>query len=283
MLNGFHRARQEIKNDKALHAASIGNNRHQIIRAGFRLRCIIGGNRTAHDDAAIKIDVVERCFKDGAAYIVEKYIPFIGAVMCDLGGYVFRFVINDRIKTGFFRQPAAFFFSAGNADHVAALQFGNLSDNRSGRTGRAGNQNRFTGFRHANIHQAEIGRHTSNAQNGKHHFRRHARRYFIHAGRAFARCNDRIVLPAAGGLHQFACGKIGMIGGDDLRYAACAHRFANLNRRQIAGSVNHPVALCRVKRQHQVFDQNFVVTDLRHLGFGIGEILWANHAIGAGR
>ena len=79
--------------------------------------------------------MIERGFKCRASNIIEEYVPFIMAMMGDLGRNIFGFIIDNRVETGFLGQPAAFLFATGNTDNAAAFQLGNLPNNRTSGTG----------------------------------------------------------------------------------------------------------------------------------------------------
>ena len=88
-------------------------------------------------------------------------------------------------------------------------------------------------------------------------------------------------MPAPGGLHQITYVEVAVTRFHDLAYRTCAHDLTQTYRGQVAGAIDHPVALGGVKREIQITNEHFLIPRGGHGGFGVFKVIGANHAVGA--
>ena len=99
------------------------------------------------------------------ADIVEIEIDAVGAGTADRRGQiVLRLVVDDRIEAQFVGEPGAFLRSAGDADHTAGLDAGDLCGDLPHAAGGGRDQHALARLHRADIAHPEIGGHRAEAE-----------------------------------------------------------------------------------------------------------------------
>ncbi|MEJ0047927.1 MAG: hypothetical protein WDN04_18750 [Rhodospirillales bacterium] len=199
------------------------------------MRRMTGVHDLAADILEIDIDAVRR----GGGQLLA---PIRGAI------------IDGRVETQVLDDVAAFLGAAGYADHAHAEDLADLADDGADGTAGGGDQQRFPGFRRAEIRQAEIGGKAGAATDIEQRRQRDRQAGGQHLHRV-GRAGDRIILPAEHAVHQVAGREIGVFRGDDLADAVTAHDFAELHRRHVLLDVGDPDAVRGIEREIERADQ----------------------------
>ena len=151
-----------------------------------------------------------------------------------------------------FHRVLAFLRRAGDADHAAALDLGNLPHHRSNRTGGSRKHHGFTGPGLADIQQAHVGSKAGHTQHTQRVGYRLYARIQLHQARPIG---QGVLLPAGEGRDQVARGKVRMIGGDHLGHGAAHHHLTQFHPVSIAVARGHPTAHVGVQREVAGFQQ----------------------------
>src|ERR1700736_4782567 len=101
---------------------------------------------------------------DRAADVLEIHVYPLRAETVESRADVLGFVVDGRIETQVFDNPAALFRTAGDAHDPAALEIADLADDRPDRACRCGDDQRFPLTRLADIEKSEIGGDASRTQ-----------------------------------------------------------------------------------------------------------------------
>ena len=150
---------------------------------------------------------------------------------------------------------------------AAALDLGDLSDQRARRAGGAGDDDGLARDRTADVEKAEIGGHADHAEDAHREFDRSAGGQLVQADRL---CHD-IVLPAHEAEHDIADLEGGTVRRFDPARAERAHDLADLDRRQI-GVAGDPGALGRVAGQDQIADDHLAFAGRGRLRLDEGKV-----------
>src|SRR5436853_708557 len=129
--NGFHGARHVIRDEKAFEPRPLDNQLHQVIWAGGRLRGIVLRDQTAQRNARVEVDPAQHRIENFAADVFKINVDAVRAMLLQAVTDQFILVINRRIESEFFDQPATFFRAAGNADNAQTFDLADLADERA--------------------------------------------------------------------------------------------------------------------------------------------------------
>ena len=220
----------------------------------------------------------EHGIENVAADVIKIHIDAFRAFALEAGNHILVFVVDGAIETQLINQELALVGAAGNADHTATLEFGDLPGNAAHRAGGAGNHHGFAGLRLANVEQGEIGGHTGHAQCGQIQRQRGAARVNLVEALGFA---EEVILHTQGAVHIITDGKCRVLRSDHLANTEGAHHFTQANRRNIRLGVVHPAAHGRVQGQVFVLHQNLPRAWLAEVGFYITEGFPAGQALRA--
>src|SRR6516164_3224645 len=99
----------------------------------------------------------EARLEDVAADIVEINVDAVRRRGLERLEDIAFLVVDRGIEAEFGREPAALFLAAGDTDDAAALDPGDLADDRTHRARGGGNYHGLAGLRLADVEQAEIG------------------------------------------------------------------------------------------------------------------------------
>ena len=150
------------------------------------------------------------------------------------------------VETEFVDHVTAFVGAAGDADDAAALELGDLSDDRADGAAGGADHDRFAGLGLADVEQPHIRGKSGHSQHAERERRfRHGR---IKLDEALA-VGDRVALPAGLAEHQVAGFEIGVLRGFDARDGATDHHLADRDRRGVGRRVAHATAHIRVERE----------------------------------
>ncbi len=159
----------------------------------------------------------------------------------DLAGLV----VDGRVEPQLVHQPGAFVRPAGDADHLATHQLGDLAHDRTRGPGRAGDHHRVAGLGLAHLDEGQVGRLAGAAQHAQRRGRRHA---LGNPGQPGA-VQHRDLAPAGGAGHQVTRREVRVTRFQDLAQARARHQAADLHRVHIAGDILHPALLRRIEGQ----------------------------------
>jgi hypothetical protein len=168
------------------------------------------------------------------------------------------FVVDAGIKAQLLDHPLALGGTAGNADHAAALELGDLAHGLADGTGRTRHHDRFAGLGHAHVHQAEVAGHAGHAQHVEPLRQRAGAQVDLGQAVAFDLVggNGDVFLHAKGGAHVVTDCELVVFGGNDLAHPTCAHDFANAHWWDVALAFVHPAAHGGVQRQGQGLERD---------------------------
>ena len=120
-------------------------------------RGVVGGDQPAHGDAAEQVHLHQHGVEDLAADVLEVDVDALGRGGLELGGEVAGLVVDAGVEAELLRHVAALVGAAGDADGAAALDLGDLADDRADRAGGRRDHHRLAGLGLADLEQAEIG------------------------------------------------------------------------------------------------------------------------------
>ncbi len=103
------------------------------------------------------VEKEQRGVENLAADVIEIDVDALGAVLRQGCLHVFRLVVDAGIKAKFVYDVIALRGAAGNADHTAAFDLGDLTGNRADGAGRAREDHRLARLCLTNLEQAEVG------------------------------------------------------------------------------------------------------------------------------
>ena len=214
-----------------------------------------------------------------AAHILEIDVDAVRAGGGERGFQVPAGPVVDRgVHPGLVAEPGAFLVRAGGADHAAALQLGDLADDRADRARGRRDEHRLALLRPADVEQADIGRLARHAEHADIGLERRDVRIDGPERLAVGRM---VVAPApASAEHMRARGKASALRLLDAPDEIAVQRLADLERRRIALPVADAPADIGIDRHPERADQHFALAGDRH-GRGLqGEILGRRQADG---
>src|SRR6516162_7640880 len=152
----------------------------------------------------------------------------------------------------------ALVLAAGNADHVAAFDPGDLADDRADRARGRRNHDGLAGLRLADLEQAEIGGEACNAIDAE---EMRQRLHLRHLGEVLCRYS-RIILPAGVAKHDVTGCQARRPGCDDFGDRAACHNRVGFDSRAIRRAM-HPGAVGGIERDEARAQQSFAVIRFR--------------------
>ena len=194
----------EVHHDEALHDQALHHDQAgHAARPGRRRHAVILRDRAAAGDAAAIVHLRQAGFENVAADIVEIDVDAFRRRGLQRLERRTVLVIDRGIEAEFAGQPVALVLAAGDADDMAALDLGDLADDRSDRAGRGRDHDGLAGLRLADIEQPEIGGEAGDAVDAEQMRHRLDPR---HLAQVLCR-HGRIILPAGIAEHDVARGQ----------------------------------------------------------------------------
>src|SRR6185312_133618 len=146
-----------VENDEALHPAAADEQVDVVARSGRSAGFVVAGNRTAQDDPAAHRELTEADVEQFPADVVEVEIDAVWADGLETRGDVRLFVVDRGVEPEFVDEPRALRCASGDAnDTRGALDAGDLSHRRPGRSGGARNDDGVALLDAPNVEQAEV-------------------------------------------------------------------------------------------------------------------------------
>ena len=186
-------------------------------------------------------------------------------------GQRLRLVVDHRVEAGDVAQPGGLLVRAGRADHVAALDLGDLGGDRAHRAGGGGDEHLLAVLQRARFQQAAIGGDPGAAE------RVHIdaeRQVGVGAQHAHARAvAEEAVAEAAAVADDVAVLELGVAALNHAADAAAEHGGVQ----RLVGV--EPGPHVGVDREQQVVDQHLALAGIGELGLHQGEILGHRYAV----
>src|SRR5947207_5645708 len=133
---------------------------------GGRYAVVLRDRAAAGDPAAI-VHLRQTGFEDVPANIVEIDIDAVWRGGAQGLEHRAVLVVHRSVETEFGCQPVAFVAAAGNSDDSAALDLGDLADDRSDRAGGGRHYDSLAGLWFTDLEQSEIGGEPGDAVDAK--------------------------------------------------------------------------------------------------------------------
>jgi len=160
---------------------------------------VVAGDGAAQHDAGPSRDAPQHLVQDRAAHVVEVDVDAIGTQRGEAPAYVFGLVVDGRVEAGFGGEPAAFLRAAGDADHAAALEAGDLTGHRAGGARGSRNDHCLTRPGLPHVEHAEVGGEAGDPEHAERERWLHARGKLREAV-----AGERVLLPASHARHEVA-------------------------------------------------------------------------------
>ena len=143
---------------------AIDQERKIVRRAFDPGGAVVLRDGAADDNARSARDLSQHSVKNVAADVVEVDVNTLGAMFLQGGANILRFVVNSGVEAEVLCEIAAFLRASGDANHVAALDPGDLTYHHADRARSAGDDYGLSCLRLAYIQQSEIGGHAGHAE-----------------------------------------------------------------------------------------------------------------------
>lgn len=131
-----------VEDDEALHLDALAQDRahqrRQAVRPGWQLGVVVVGDDAADRDPGLGVEQREDSVEDLAADVLVIDVDAVRAGLGQSFGEVRGMVVEAGIEAEHLHGVAAFFRTAGDADHSAALELADLSDGGADRPGGGG-------------------------------------------------------------------------------------------------------------------------------------------------
>ena len=157
-------------------------------------------DRAAAGDAAAIVHLRQAGFENVAANVVEIDIDAFWRSGAQGLEHSAVLVVHRSVESEFGCQPVALVAAAGNSDDAAALDLGDLADDRSDRAGGGRHYDSLAGLWFTDLEQSEIGGEPGDAIDAQKMRHRLDLRHF---GQVFCR-HRRVSLPASVAEHDIA-------------------------------------------------------------------------------
>ncbi len=167
LLEGLAVAGAEIEHDETFHARPVDQQRQVVDRSRHRFGGVVSGDRAADRHPGAAVQVAQAVVEDLAADVVEIDVDAFAAGRLELLREIGRLVVDRHVEAELFGQHPAFFGAAGDPDHPAAVDLGDLADHRADRAGRRRHHHLLAVLERADLEQAEIGGEAGHAERAK--------------------------------------------------------------------------------------------------------------------
>ena len=251
-----------VEDEEALHLRALHDQVGVVARA-LRRRTVVLRDRAADHDAGVQRQVGQRHLQQRSADVVEVHVDPVGADHRPQRlGDVVGLVVHALVEAELVDDVGALLGPARRADDPAALQLGDLPDDRAGRAGRTADQDRVALLQLTDAQQAEVGGQAGGAEQRDGDQRVGALGEDLHRAGATL-LGDDVLLPAGQAADERTHGVLVGRGLDDLADAHRADDLADADGRQV-GVLLHPAADGRVEREVGDLHQRLAVTELGH-------------------
>lgn len=253
----------------------------QVVRAGPRLRVVVLRDHAALGDPAEVVERADRGLQVLAADVVEVDVDAIGRggleLLCDRAVVV----VERGVEADLVQQIADLLRGSGAADDPGrAAQLGDLTDQRTHRSGRTGDEHDVAFLLLGDVDEPDVRGHAGHAGHVEVGARRSGLRVDLDGVLGVER---RVVAPAEVVQHEVTGLETLGVRGDDLADRAALQRLAHLDGRDVGLARVHPAAHVRVDAHPQVADQQLTVAGLGCIDLDDVEVLRRRPALGAGR
>jgi hypothetical protein len=240
---------------------------------------VVGGDGAAEHDAGVVGEAPQHVVEDRAAGVVEEDVDPLRAQLAEPRRDVVGAVVDGPVDAEVVDQPGALLVGAGDADHAAAQDLGDLDRDGAGGAGRRRHDDRLPRRDLADLGQADVGGEPVGPEDAERGLRVGPLRQRGGEHRVVA--DHRVLLPAGEGGHQRALRHLRAAGADDATDAAAAHDLADLDRRDVALGLREPGAHRGVDADPLGADEHLAVGGLGHRDLVVGEVLLPHQPVGA--
>jgi hypothetical protein len=191
----------------------------------------------------VKVHAIENGLHDFTTHILEIDVDTVRSGGGELFLPVGMLVVDGGIEAEFFSNPLTFFIGAGNANHVATVNFAKLPGDAAGGSSGGGNDESFAGLWLGDIEKAEVGGEAVDAESAEEigvGNERNGRELAEIPG--FGGSDEEKFLEAREASDLISLFEIGMTRFDDFRDTDGTHDFAELDGRHVLRDVGHPDA-----------------------------------------
>jgi hypothetical protein len=176
-----------------------------------------------------------------AAHVVEVQVDPLRARFTQAGRDVPAAVVHRGVETEFFDEPRTFLVRPGHPhDPRRALEPSDLTHDRAGGSGSAGDDHGVALLDLADIEQTEVRRHSRDPEDTQRRRRIDTGRQRLHGSRSFV--GERVILPTAHPEHEIPHRVPITVGAHDLGDRSAADDLVDPDRRQLPLDVIHPRA-----------------------------------------
>src|SRR5260370_10252653 len=243
----FAKTRRVVDDQKAFHLRAVHYEQREEARSCFRVLEVIQRDLAADTDARVQGQVEQHRVGDRSSDIVEVDVHTARAELfyfrAVVGGGL---VIESAVEAEVVDQVADLRIRARNADHAASEYFGDLSYDRSHRSGRSGNHDGLAGLGMADIDQSEVGGQTDVAE--------HAERSRNRGGCGIdlaqrLTLRNPLLLPTGIRDHDVAWLQARIVRLLDLAECTADHHLSDLHARGVRFRVVHAASHVGIERQ----------------------------------
>ena len=168
--------------------------------------------------------------------------------------------------------------SARHADHAAAVDLRDLTGDRTGRAGGAGDDHGVPLPGLAHVEHAEVARRARHPEHRERELRIRARSELAQQGAA-----ERPLLPAGGAHHEVAGGVAREPRLHHLAHGHAPHHLAEADGRDVVRAVLHPSAHRRLEGEPAVAHEDLALAGLGHRRLVEGEVVDPRAGLGTAR
>src|SRR5690606_7474699 len=118
---------------------------------------VVGGDHPADRDAPAHVHARQGRVQVSAADVLEIDVDAVRRGRLQRLGERLGLVVDHRVQPDLVLQPADLVVGAGGADHVAALDLGDLGGDRANRAGGGGDEHLLAVLQGADVQQAAVG------------------------------------------------------------------------------------------------------------------------------
>ncbi|MNF46065.1 hypothetical protein D3C84_272180 [compost metagenome] len=156
--------RRVIHHHKTFHPRTVDQQRQVVGRAFDRFLVVVLADRAADNHPRLHVQTAQHRIEDVAANVIEIHIDAFRAFAFKPGHDIFGLVVDGTVKTQLINKEFALVGAAGNANHAAAFELGNLPGDAAHCARCTGQHHGVAGLRCADIQQGEVGGHAGHAQ-----------------------------------------------------------------------------------------------------------------------
>src|SRR5262245_37666072 len=120
-----------VEHHEALHAGAVDQQAHVVGRAAIAGGRVVLADGAANADAAVECDLGQADVQDLAADVVEIDVDTVGREFAQAFGHVLALVVDAGVEAELVDHKGALVGAASDADGPAALDLGQLADDRA--------------------------------------------------------------------------------------------------------------------------------------------------------